>query len=609
MTKNLRRFLTCFATLAIFASLFTTVTASAAPPGTPPVGSIAVSPGSGTSTTPFTVNPTPAPANCPGDTATDGYTWNTFIAPAAIDPATITYNGFGPVATSGLFPLPLFSTSGSPITNVGLAASTGQIVGGPAAYNFAVFPANTFPAGAYNIGVACTLAGVTETYYATSITITPDGGGFPDWAQGAIAAAPVLDSLTPGDATLTAAFTPGVSDPAATSFDAIATPQGGGAAVTASGAGSPIVIGGLTNGTTYDVVVTATNSVGTSADSNTLSGTPALAGQPPVQNVTAAPGAVAGEIDVCWSAPSNAGTVPPVGYDVSANPADDGPFSVGSGTFCQTFTGLTAGQAYTFTVVATYVTPDFGTPVTVQAVPSAAQVLNQEITVTRPQGALILTQRCGVNGSLAAAPPVNAFPGFPQDPAIAASADQVGTSPDIDLGTPGVQVDPEFDDYPVPSPVTYPTQCGLDLGTAQFITSGALAGQYYRASGALNEVTVVDTRDIDAGWTVSGTMSTLVDGTESFSGNYVGWVPKVSSDTDPAGPGQYDQIVAAGPRVLPGDGVISGTGLGSVGGQVLAAADPGEGLGIAELDARVQLLIPASVNAGDFSGILALTVI
>ena len=73
------------------------------------------------------------------------------------------------------------------------------------------------------------------------------------------------------------------------------------------------------------------------------------------------------------------------------------------------------------------------------------------------------------------------------------------------MSLPGVP-DPEFPNYPLPNDdlddghdvhVGNVTQCGLDMGVAQLVTEfnspGALAGEFFAASGRLNEVTVLDT--------------------------------------------------------------------------------------------------------------------
>jgi hypothetical protein len=164
----------------------------------------------------------------------------------------------------------------------------------------------------------------------------------------------------------------------------------------------------------------------------------------------------------------------------------------------------------------------------------------------------------------------------------------------------------------VPATPVYPTRCGIALSNVQLITSGALRGQYFTASGALNQVTVADFRDADTGWTLTGTMADFTDGgSNSFSGNYLGWTPAAPIVTPPTASG-YTQTVNAGAVVQPGDGVgaFGGTGLGS--GRTLATtpaptATTG-GTGIADLNARVKLLIPTTANAATYKGLLTFTV-
>jgi hypothetical protein len=68
-------------------------------------------------------------------------------------------------------------------------------------------------------------------------------------------------SATAGDGQATVSFSAPASDPGApiTSYTVTSSPGG----LTATGPTSPIVVGGLTNGTSYSFVVTATNSAGT----------------------------------------------------------------------------------------------------------------------------------------------------------------------------------------------------------------------------------------------------------------------------------------------------------------------------------------------------------
>ncbi len=231
--------------------------------------------------------------------------------------------------------------------------------------------------------------------------------------------------------------------------------------------------------------------------------------------------------------------------------------------------------------------------------------LVQDISVGLPSGALVFTQRCGVFNDLPAEPGVAGFPGYPDDlPARAGTADQVGTAPDIDLTTESVEPDPLFDQYPERG--TNPSRCGIDLGQAAPVMDGPIGGQYFSAHGALAEVTVLDMRPTDPGWTVTGSVSDFVSAADGFSGNHLGWTPVVVEDSVPT-PSGYDQVVTAGPLVLPGTGVDTGRGLAD--GAVLGSAQAGSGNGAAVLSARLRLLSPTTAPAGEYRASLTLTVL
>lgn len=80
---------------------------------------------------------------------------------------------------------------------------------------------------------------------------------------------PSIGTATAGDGFAIVRFVPPVNDggSAITSFTATCTPVGGGAAVTATGFGSPITVNGLINGVSYVCAVTAANVVGPSTSS------------------------------------------------------------------------------------------------------------------------------------------------------------------------------------------------------------------------------------------------------------------------------------------------------------------------------------------------------
>ena len=82
--------------------------------------------------------------------------------------------------------------------------------------------------------------------------------------------APLIGGVIPGDGQLTVQFTPPVSDGGAP-ISGYTTTCG---LQIASGAMSPLIVSGLTNGANVQCNVIATNAVGTSANSATVSGTP-----------------------------------------------------------------------------------------------------------------------------------------------------------------------------------------------------------------------------------------------------------------------------------------------------------------------------------------------
>ncbi len=618
---------TAMATAAIVAPLMTAAPAFASPPSAQ--SGAGLTPTSGIGSTPFNLT-LPLGAACSGDSAGGGWRWQTYMVPATVDPSTLQFNANGPVpaGVGATYRQPLFDVFGTPLVDQSTAIA--DTAGGPGLIlnvpqtNFEVFSAGDIPAGAYNVGVACTLGPPSATqldrYWNLKMTFSsnPAGGTAQvSWAQGALPDAPTLTTLAPADGSLTATFTqPAGSDPAVSGFTATATPTGGGAAVTASGSSSPIAIGGLTNGTAYAVTVHATNSVGNSAESNSVNGTPSIT-RLPVQNLVATPGT--GTVDLSWTAPSDAATYPPTGYTVTNLPAD--------GTVVVTGTtaagsGLTAGVVYTFTVTPTYSSGPAGMAATVQATPLSAQVLLQDVTVTRPTGALVLTQVCGVNGAIPAE--TVASTGFPTGTLPAITAVGTGTGPTTTAG--GTTEDPRYGEGQYPYPqladgtpnATYPTHCGINLGNATFVAKGPGAGQFFAAKGVLNQVTIVDTRDTDTGWTVSGKMSRFVnqtDTTKSFAGSQLGWNPVWTSDSAPftdSDGNTYDQVTTLGAPAVPnapvGTGLGSGVTLGRADGRTGTSPSFTGGLGVAQLDARLKLLIPVTNRSGVYTGTLTITV-
>lgn len=602
MKLRLSAVFTAAAAIVAAAVTLTSTDSFAAPlaAGAAAAGTSTLAPTSGTQATSFTLTP-PAGAACPGDSATGGYRWTTFIASRGVDLAVLAHNASGPISPGGsAFVAPLFNTAGTPQTSRLTAVTTGVITPLPT-FNFATNV--PVPDGQYNIGYACTLSGLTERYWSTPITISSSTATTLSYTFGWAPDAPVLASpLTAGDGTLAGTFTQAAATPALSGFTVTAVPTSGTTVTSslASGATS-FTLTGLTNGTQYAVSIVATNSVGNSAASNSVNGTPNPLPYGAAVITSAVPGSAPGSCDVTWSAP--AGDTGRTGYSLvvtaSSTPIAGSPFSQASGATSTTVSGLTAGTSYSFQITATYSAPYSGTASnTVTCTPLAAQIISQDITVVRPTGALVLTQRCGVFGALAAEAASAAFPVALS--ALTASTDQVGTAPTYN-GSP----DPAFGSYPSPTTANYPTTCGVDLGTASLITSGALSGSYFTASGRMPQITVANTSDTDPGWSITASMGNFTKvGGGSFSGNHLGWTPVVSSDSA-ATLGGYDMAVTAGASVDP----ATASSLGASPSKTLASASAGAGLGIAKIDARLKLLVPVNAASGTYTGTLTFTVI
>jgi hypothetical protein len=358
--------------------------------------------------------------------------------------------------------------------------------------------------------------------------------------------------------------------------------------VTVTGATLSQAFTGLTNFTAYTATVQAKNTAAdgvtrfTSVASAPVSFTPAPGGPTGVSGV---PGDH--KVDLTWTAP---GGPTPDEYEVTASPAPTTGTAVrltGSSATSYSFTGLDNGTPYTFTVRARYGTDFGGASAPSASVAPAGILLTQTITVTRPQGALILTQVCGAKGTTT-----------------------TGTAPTLPDGTP----DPNFvagaggiGEYPYPPSFTpnYPTNCNVNLGTATLIATGPGANQYFRATGDISQVTVTDFRDTDPGWTVTGRMGNFVSGPNSFSGNQLGWTPATTDAapfTDGAGL-TYDQTALAG------GAVAANTNPGLAAGRELAHAVAGSGQGRARLDAGLELWIPVTSKAGSYTGVLTITAV
>lgn len=159
--------------------------------------------------------------------------------------------------------------------------------------------------------------------------------------------APTNVVATKGNAQASVAFDAPLDDGGAaiTSYTAVSTPGG----ISETGAGSPIVVTGLTNGVEYTFVVRATNSEGdspNSAASNAV--TPATVPGAPTIGAATSDG-TSQTASVSFTAPADDGGSAITEYEVTSNPG--GITEVGASSPI-VINGLTDNTDYTFTVVA-----------------------------------------------------------------------------------------------------------------------------------------------------------------------------------------------------------------------------------------------------------------
>ena len=127
-------------------------------------------------------------------------------------------------------------------------------------------------------------------------------------------------------------------------------------------------------------------------------------------------------------------------------------------------------------------------------------------------------------------------------------------------------------------------------------------GDLLTTAGAINPVTLTDTRAGNPGWSVSGQVSDFSDGgTHSINGQNLGWTPNVVDKS-------VAQTVTAGSPVAAASGVAPGDP-GTAGLKSSRSLATGTGLGTAHFGADLSLNAPTSTVAGTYTATLTLTAI
>ncbi|HZV25778.1 MAG TPA: fibronectin type III domain-containing protein, partial [Acidothermaceae bacterium] len=257
-------------------------------------------------------------------------------------------------------------------------------------------------------GTACSITGLTDatTYYISVVAQNAAGSSLSSTPQVSVTplarpGSPTLNSLTPGDSILSLAFTAGSAG-----TDPITGYQyqlNGGSWLTASSSSSPLVVSGLTNGTSYVVALRAVSAAGTGVASSTLTATPFTYPNSPDSTTIVANGQNA-SIVATWLAPNDNGS-PITGYTATAFSAATAGTQITtcstSGALTCTLTGLTNGTTYYVSLQALNSAGLSARSDRVAATPSLYPSAVSNLTATPGNGQVALTWAPGSTGASA----------------------------------------------------------------------------------------------------------------------------------------------------------------------------------------------------------------
>src|SRR5665647_259109 len=246
------------------------------------------------------------------------------------------------------------STAGSPLSLQVQASDTGS--GATLSYSATGLPPGLVINSGTGLisGTPSTAGSYTVTATATDGTSASGSTTFTWVIQALVTApgAPTAVSAVAGNASVVVSWTAPVSDGGSaitgyTIAPSPACPACTGMTTTALSS----TVSGLTNGNAYTFTVTATNAAGTSPPSAASAAvTPAAVPGAPT-GVTAVPGNASAVVS--WTAPVSDGGSAITGYTIAPSPACPACTGMTTTALSSTVSGLTNGNAYTFTVTAT----------------------------------------------------------------------------------------------------------------------------------------------------------------------------------------------------------------------------------------------------------------
>lgn len=282
-------------------------------------------------------------------------------------------------------------------------------------------------------------------------------------------------------------------------------------------------------------------------------------------------------------------------------PADTATYDPSTGTLSYVITAPTA-TATTTSLTASAASVTLGSPVTFNATVAPAAAAG---TVTFADGATTLgtaTVSAGSATFTTAALSVGTHSVVASfAPSSASYAASASTAVSVDVTAAGAATTSQNIHTSVAAGTLTISSAATDV-TLPALTLNAGATML-TTSGAINDVTVTDTRAATPGFSVTGQVAADFGGSGTINSYNLGWTPSVKSAVGPT--------VTAGPAVVAGQGLAVGATPAdpAVGLKASRTLATGTGNGTAVLGADLSLTAPTSTVAGSYSAALTLTAI